>query len=150
MNPAMLMLVSTTISSAGSIIGGFSERAASELDAYNVETDMIRGKAEAIQRHNDRLETYRFNLSSNIAQFSSQGRDIGGADRSVSAFLERQKEVAASDTSRSDFMGAAEAAKSMAQAAAIRSEGRAKQFSAVVGAFTSMAGGLSDYQRVAK
>ncbi len=133
-----------------------------KTDAFNVETDVIRGKAEAIQRSNDRLEAYRVNLSSNIAQLAAQGRDIGGADRSVSAFLERQKEIAAGDVNRSDFMAEGEAARGMAQAGSLRSqasamnyeagairrEGRARQSAATISAFTTIGQGIYNYSKV--
>lgn len=142
-----MMLASTAVSAAGQIAAGNAARSAGELNAYNIETDRVRSQAEALQRHNDRLEQYRSNLSANIASFAAQGRDVG-ADRSVAAFLERQKQIAADDTARSDFMGAAQAAKLMQQATTERIEGRAKQTAATVGAFTSLASGLYRYGQV--
>lgn len=143
----LLMLASTAVSAAGQIAAGNAARKAGELNAYNIETDRVRSKAEALMRHNDRLEQYRSNLSANLAAFAAQGRDIGG-DRSVAAFLERQKQIATDDTRRSDFMGAAQAAKMMQQATAERIEGRARQQAATIGAFTSLASGLYNYSLI--
>ena len=146
MNP-LFMLASTAVSAAGQIAAGNAARKAGELNAYNIETDRVRSKTEALMRHNDRLELYRSNLSANLATFAAQGRDIGG-DRSVAAFLERQKQIATDDTRRSDFMGAAEAAKLMQQATTERVEGRARQQAATIGAFTSLASGLYNYSLI--
>lgn len=142
-----LQLGGSVLSAMGQMQAGRAQRRAAELNAYNIETDRERSKAEARMRHNDRLELYRSNLSANIASFAASGRDIG-ADRSVAAFLERQKEIAASDTARSDFMGQAEAAKMTAQAAATRAEGRAAMTAARIGAFTSLANGIYRYNTI--
>lgn len=138
------LLAATAVNVGGQLIAGGAARKASQLNAYMIETEKVMSETEALQRHNDRLEQYRSNLSANLAAFAAQGRDIGG-DRSVAAFLERQKQIAADDTARSDFMGAAQAMKLQQQATATRIEGRAKQVAATVGAFTSLANGLYRY-----
>lgn len=140
------VLASAALSFGGQLFGAKAARDAAKLNAYNIETQRIMSQAEAAQRHNDRLEQYRSNLSANLATFAAQGRDIG-SDRSVAAFLERQKEIAASDTARSDLMGFMEASKLQAEAAAVRMEGRAQQISGVIGAFTTLAGGIHRYQQ---
>lgn len=143
---SIMMLVSAGVSAGGQVMAGRSAKDAAELNAYNIETQKLVGETEAIQRHNDRLEQYRSNLSANIASFAAKGRDVG-QDRSVAAFLERQKEIASSDTTRSDFMGMMESLKASSEAAAVRSEGRAQQTSAMIGAFTTLVGGLYKYQQ---
>lgn len=142
-----LMLAATAVSAAGQMAAGQAAKKAADLNAFNIETDRVRSQTEALQRHNDRLEQYRSNLSANIASFAAMGRDIG-ADRSVAAFLENQRKIATDDTRRSDFMGAAEAAKMMQQARAERIEGRARQQAATIGAFTTLASGLYNYQQI--
>ena len=120
---------------------------AAELNAYNIETQKVVNDAEAVQRNNARIEQYSANLSANIAAFGAAGRDVG-ADRSVAAFLEKNKEVAGKDLQSSDFMAQMQAAKLTAEAAATRTEGRAAMASAVIGAFTSMASGINDYSKI--
>lgn len=143
-----LAIGSTLLGAAGTLGAGKAARRAAELNAYNIETERELSKAQTLQRHNDRLEQYRSNLSANIAAFSAMGRDIGGQDRSVAAFLEKQKRIAADDTARSDFMGMMDQMKMTAQAAATRTEGRAVQASATIQAFTSLAQGLYQYNVV--
>lgn len=142
-----LMAGSSAISALGQLQAGRSQRKSAELNAFNLETERERSQVEARQRHNDRLEQYRSNLSSNIAAFAAAGRDVG-RDRSVGAFLERQKEIAASDTARSDFMGMAEAAKLTAQAGATRATGYAAQRAATIGAFTTLATGIYRFNTI--
>ena len=144
---AALMLASSGVSAAGSLMGGMAQKNAAELNAFNIKTEKELGKAQALQQHNDRLEVYRSNLSSNIASFAAQGRDVA-ADRSVGAFLDRQQEIATDDTARSDFMAMMEGYKLDSQAAAVRAEGRAALTSGVMGAFTTLAGGLNQYMQV--
>ena len=144
---AALMLGSQGVSALGSIMGGMAQKKAAELNAFNIETEKELGKAQALQRHNDRLEIYRSNLSSNIASFAAQGRDVG-ADRSVGAFLDRQQEIATDDTARSDFMAMMEGYKADSQAAAVRTEGRAARNAGIISAFTTLAGGLNEYNQV--
>ena len=144
---SMLMLASTAASAYGQLHAGKAQKNAADLNAFNIESERERSKAEARQRSNDRLEQYRSNMSANIASFAASGRDIG-TDRSVGAFLQRQKEIAASDTARSDFMGQAQAAKLTAEAAATRAEGRAAMTAAKIGAFTSLASGIYRYGQI--
>jgi outer membrane murein-binding lipoprotein Lpp len=165
-----LLLAATAVSAGTQISGGISAARtakfnasqtefAGRLEAFNIETERKLSMTEAAQRHNDRLELYRENLSSNIASFAAAGRDVGGSDRTVAAFLERQKEVAAGDTNRSDFMAYIQSQKMMAEAisakaggqqraAAIRAEGKAAAISGVIGAFTTVAGGLHQYNMI--
>ena len=142
----MWMLLATAVSAAGQLAAGAGAKKTSELNAYNIETERELSKTEALNRHNDRLDQYRSNLSANIASFAAMGRDVG-AYRSVAAFLEKQKQVATKDTARSDFMGAMEAMKLTSQAAATRAEGRAQQASAMIGAFTTVLGGIHRYNQ---
>ena len=167
---AALFLASSAVSGAAQVAGGIGAARTAKfnawqtefsgrLDAFNIETERKLSNLEAAQRHNDRLELYRENLSANIASFAAAGRDIGGQDRSVTAFLQRQREVAAGDTSRSDLMANMASVKMMAQglsaaasgrqrAAAMRAEGRAAAISGAVGAFTTIAGGLYQYNQI--
>jgi hypothetical protein len=165
-----LLLAATAVSAGASIAGGVSANRtakfnawqtefAGRLEGFNIETERKLAMTEAAQNHNDRLQLYRENLSSNIAAFAAAGRDIGGQDRSVAKFLERQKEVAAGDTKRSDFMAQITSQKMQAEtlsakaggaqrAAAIRAEGRAAAISGVISAFTTAAGGLHQYNMI--
>jgi hypothetical protein len=171
MDPITMMFLGSTLASGGAQVAAglgaartakfnaWQTEFAGRLEAFNIESERKLSMAEAAQRHNDRLQLYRENLSSNIASFAASGRDVGGSDRTVAAFLERQKEVAAGDTNRSDFMAQIQSQKMMAEAesaraggqqraAAIRAEGKAAAVSAAIGAFTTVAGGLHQYNMI--
>lgn len=145
---AALMGLSSAVGAMGTLAAGQAQKSAAELNAFNIETQRSVNEAKARQNHNDRLEMYRNNLSANVASFASMGRDVSGVDRSVAAFLERQKEIASSDTARSDFMGAMESMTLTAQAAATRAEGRAAAQASRISAFTTMAGALYRYNQI--
>ena len=149
MSIQMLMLASAAVSAGGSILGGIGAKKSADLNAFNIETEKVMGEAEAAQRNNDRMELYRSNLSANIASFAAQGRDVG-SDRSVAAFLERQKEIATSDTARSDFMAMMQGLKLQSEAGAVRSEGRASMAAGFIDGFTTIAGGINRYNQVKK
>lgn len=140
-DPFTLLAFGSKVVQAGALrSAGKAAKQGAELDAFNTETEKKRSKVSALQRHNDRLELYRNNLSSNLAAF--RGRD----DASVKAFLDRQREVALEDTSRSDLMGMFEQAKLQQQATTIRVEGRAKQKAANIKAFTTLMSGMMEFQ----
>ncbi len=147
MDPITLMLLSSGVQAGGSLLGGLGAKAGADLNAFSLETEKRMSEAEAIQRNNDRMETFRSNLSANIAAFASQGRDVG-ADRSVSAFLDKQREIAVSDTARSDFMAMMQGMQLSQKAAATRQEGRASLVAGVTDAFTTMVGAKQRYDRV--
>ena len=141
----MIELIIAGVSAAAQISAGKAAKEAADLDAFNIDTQKVLSKTEAVTRHNQRLEQYRYNTKANIAAFAATGRDVG-SDRSVAAFLERQKQVATQDTARSDLMGYFEMMKMQQQATATRIEGRARQQAATIAAFTTMAQGIADYK----
>ena len=141
------MLASTGLSAFGKLMGGGAANEAAKLDAFNIETDRELGKAQAISNSNNRLEVYRQNMSTNIASFAASGRDVG-SDRSVSAFMQRQKEIVGKDLKANATMALMEANKATAQANAVRSEGKAAKQSATIGALTSIASGAFQYYDV--
>jgi hypothetical protein len=142
-------LIAAGISAFGQMAAGQAAQESAELDAFNTETQRELSKVETLQRHNDRLEQYRYNVKANISAFYAAGRDVG-SDKSVSAFLQRQKEVVAEDTGRSDLMGFFEQMKLQQQATTMRVEGRARKQAATIGAFTTMAQGIADYSSTGK
>ncbi len=165
-----LMLAATAVSAGAQVAAGYgaSQTAAFDswqaefqgrLNGFNIETERQLYMAEASQRSNDRLEMYRQNLSSNIAAFAAAGRDVGGQDRTVATFLDRQKQIAGEDVKRAATMAdlnsrklqaesLAATAEGLQRAAAIRREGEAQFISSVIGAFSTVAGGLYQYNQI--
>lgn len=131
----------TIFSIVSSVAGGFGQMKAAELEAYNLETQAISQraqdemqKAEAKQRATARVEEWQAATSTNIAQFSMT-RDIG-SDRSVQAFLEKQKETVGKDISRLGRQSQMQSMQAKGQAAAERRAGR----DAFIGSLFSAAG----------
>jgi len=141
----MWQLIAAGVGAAGMIAAGRAAEESARLDAFNIETQKGLAKTETLQRHSDRLEQYRYNTKANIAAFSAMGRDVQ-SDKSVSAFLNRQKQVALQDTQRSDLMGFFEQMKLQQQATTTRIEGRARRQSATISAFTTIAQATADFK----
>ena len=96
-----LFIATTLISAGGTILGGISAKQEAELTAFNIETQKRENKVLAMQQARARREEYDLATASNVAAFAAAGRDVG-TDRSVQAFLERQKEIIAQDLGRID------------------------------------------------
>ena len=145
----MSLLLAATIASTGlSVLGSFGAAKTARLEAgvnvANMEAQKAVSEAEARQRSADRMEMYNSNLSANIAQFAAQGRDVG-SDRSVKAFLERQKEIAGQDIGRSAFMGGIESMRRSSEAYAEQARGAGQARAYTMQAFTTAASGLQRY-----
>lgn len=139
-----LGLVSAGVSALASIAGGISARRTARLNAFNLGTERVLNEAEATQQSNMRMEAYRSNLSSNIATFAAAGREVG-LDRSVGAFLGKQKEVVGEDIKNMEFMKMMRSMKLTSQAHAAVREGRDAQTASYINAFTTMADGISKF-----
>lgn len=140
-------LISSGISAFGRMQAAQAQQEASRLNAFNTETDKVRAKIQAVQNHNDRLEQWKSNTSTNKAMFSAMGRDVS-SDASVKAYLNKQRDIVGEDTDRIDYMGQAQMAKLQQQATAMRVEGRAAMQAGRIGALTSIAVGINDYMTV--
>ena len=150
-----LQLLTMTLQAKSQLDEGKRAKNVANLNSYKLDTEKKMSEVESQQRHNDRLEQYKSNLSSNIAAFAATGRDLGDfrtpgrGTKSVSAFLNRQRDVATDDTARSDIIGRAQSLKYNQQMFAVRAEGQASLVASKYRAFTSVASGLSDMMKTA-
>lgn len=142
---ASIMLGSTAVSVFGQLLGGKAQQETAELNAFNIETETELGKAQARQMANARMDEYDQATSSNIALFAAAGRDIG-EDRSVKAFLDKQKEIVGTDIGRMQTQSQLEATRGMQQAAAERTSGRAARTASLFAAAQTAGSGLTKYQ----
>ena len=148
-----LQLLTMTLQAKSQLDEGKRAKNVANLNSYKLGTEKKMSEVESQQRHNDRLEQYKSNLSSNIAAFAATGRDLGDfrtpgrGTKSVSAFLNRQRDVATNDTARSDIMGRAESLKYNQQIFAVRAEGQASLVASRYRAFISVASGLNDMMK---
>lgn len=148
-NFAAMFLASSVVSAGASIAGGIGASRSSKLNAFNMRTQRIQNEAIAIQRANDRYGEFKLAESANRALLSGvSGRDIGGADRSVAAFLQRNRETAFTDIERMESQRAMESMNIEMQALAERRRGRDALVSGVVNAFTTMGSSMMQYDAI--
>jgi hypothetical protein len=141
-----IFLASSATSAFGQIQAGRAERLASQLTAFRTETEGELNKAMALQRANARREEYNQATSANIAAFSIN-RDIG-SDRSVEAFLNRQKEIVAQDLGRLDTQASFEVAKYKAAAATEIRRGKNAQRASLFSAVGTLGSSAYQYDQV--
>lgn len=142
----MWQLAFAAISAGGQLMAGKASRDAARLTAYNIETEKIANSAMATQQANARREEYDLATSANLAQFAAQGRDIG-SDRSVQAFLERQKEIVGKDIGRLGTQVQMENLKLGSEAAQERLRGSTAYTSSVFSAIGTIGEGIQRYQQ---
>jgi len=141
----LLMLASAGLSAGAQIAGGIGARRTAQLNAFNMETEAKLNKAQAMQMAQARMDEYEMASSSNIAAFAAAGRDIG-SDRSVKAFMERQKEIIGKDLGRMDTQAQFEQVQSRQQAAGERRAGRDAQTASLFSAADTLSSGIYKYQ----
>ena len=140
----MFQMIGTVLSAFSSIQAGAAQRRAEEAQALQYEQEKRQNKIETMQRHNDRMADYDAARAANLAWFTFAGRDIT-SDRSIKAFMDKQREVAFTDVARSDAQGYAEGAQLALQAQTARMRGRAAARAGVIKGMTTIASGLHKY-----
>jgi len=144
-----LFIASSIVSTVGGFAGAQGQAASAELNAFNIETQKVRNEGLAIQRANDRYRQFKLAESANRALLSgAMGRDIGGADRSVAAFLQRNRETAYRDLDRMESQKEMESLNYEIQAASERRRAGDIRASGFVNAFTSVTSTLMRYEQI--
>lgn len=143
----MAMIASSALSVFGQISAGVAQREASKLNAFQIKTDQALNKTQAMQMSRARKEEYDLATSANIAAFAAAGRDVG-SDRSVQAFLDRQKEIIAQDTSRIDQQIQFQNMKSKSAAMAERRRGDNALTASLFSAVGTASQGIYQYETV--
>lgn len=141
-------LLGAGISAYASIQAGKAKEDAARMDAFNTETEREQGEVFALQQAASRRYEYDLATEANVAMFYASGRDVG-SDRSVEAFLTKQKEIAATDLSRMDYQRQAESSARTREAMALRRGGRNARRASLLQAAGTMARGISDAQKTA-
>lgn len=141
-----LQIFGSALSAFSSIQQGNAARADAQRQAALYEQERQLNKLETLQRHNDRLNQYDAALATNTAWFAFLGRDA--SDRSVRAFLDKQRSVAYTDVARSDTQGFMEGQKLQMQGQLALSRGRAAQRASQLTALSSFTSGLYRYSQI--
>lgn len=136
-------LIGAAFSAFGSLQAGQAAAQQGRAQQAMYEQERRQNEIETLQRHNDRMAAYDSARASNLAWFAFSGRDP--SDRSVKAFLDKQRQVAYTDVARSDAQGFAEGAQLAFQGQMARASGRAKQQGYRIQALTTIASGLHNY-----
>jgi len=142
----MWQLIGAGISAYASIQAGKAKEDAARMDAFNTETEREQGEVLALQQAAQRRYEFDQATQANIAMFYASGRDVG-SDRSVEAFLAKQKEIAATDLSRLAEQRRMEASARTREAMALRRGGRNARRASLLQAAGTMARGISDAQK---
>jgi len=139
-------LIGAGISAMASLQAGAARQDAARMDAFNTETEREQGEVLALQQAAQRRYEYDLATEANVAMFYASGRDVG-SDRSVEAFLAKQKEIAATDLSRIDYQRQTESSARTREAMALRRGGRNARRASLYQAAGTMAQGISDYKK---
>jgi len=91
-----------------------------ELESRQFINEMFLGRAQAISRGNQRLAEMQQAENQNIAKFSAMGRD----DRSVDAFLKRNRELAGADLQAIERASELQVAKKITEASVAKKYGQ--------------------------
>lgn len=144
-----LFLISSAVSTVGGLMGAAGQAASARANAFNIETQKEMNDAAAMQRANDRYEQFKLAESANRALLGgAMGRDISGEDRSVAAFLKRNRESAFSDMDRMEMQRQMEGLNFDIQAASERRRASDVMMSGVVNAFSSAASTMMRYDMI--
>ena len=92
-------LIFSAISAVGQLAAGQAEKEEADLNAFNIKTDKKLNSVEADQVALSIKRDFDTAMEANIAALSATGRDVGSS-MTIKAFLEKQKEIAYEDISR--------------------------------------------------
>lgn len=143
---AGLQLFGSAISAFSAIQQGKAAKTQAYAEAQQYKAERQMNELQTQQRHNDRLASYNSALATNEAWFAFAGRDA--SDRSVRAFLDRQKEIAYTDLSRSATQGFMESEKLRYQSDLSILRGRNAYRAGMMSAASSITSGLFKYQQI--
>jgi hypothetical protein len=140
------IIIGATAQAGGALFAGISAKNEAKLTAFGIETERVQNKAAASQMAQARRAEYDAATSANIAAFSAAGRDIG-SDRSVKAFLDKQKEIMGEDIGRIQTQTRAEDLAAIQRAFAVRREGKQALVASLFEATAAAASGASQYSK---
>ena len=139
-----IQLIAAGISAIGQIAAGDAEKKAADLNAFQIKTDKVLNKAQALQVSRARQDEYDLATAANIGAFYAAGRDVG-SDRSVQAFLERQEEIVGQDLGRIARQENTQAMKAELASMAEKRRGRNAYTASLFNAAGTMAQGIYEY-----
>lgn len=148
MNPAMIMAISSGVSAIGTLAAGIGAKKTAELQAFNIQTESILSRAQAIQQSRLRNEELKEAFATADAFFMGvAGRDI--SDPSIQAMKRREMETTGEDISDIEMMSRLNQLKYKTEALATKRRGRQSLISSIFKAGTTAATAYYDYKDTA-
>lgn len=142
---AELQLIATGLSVFSSISGGRSARNQAAFEQKQLEFQAKQDEVVSIQRINQRNEVFAANEAINRATFFS-GLNRDPSDRSVKAFMKKQKEIAGKDVGQIEAQTFIQASQTRLASAAAGARGRSAFQASLLGAGSAVASGLFRYE----
>lgn len=141
-------LISAGISAIGAISAGAAAKRTSELKAFNIETESVLSRTQALQQSRIRNNELKEALATADAFFMGvAGRDI--SDPSIQAFRKKEMETTGDDISDIEMMSRLNQLKFKTEALAERRRGREAYRASLFKAASTMASAYADYQDTA-
>lgn len=134
------------------MLAGKAAESSAELNAFNIETQMVNAEAETQEKMNARLYEYRSNLSTNVAALFTTGRDVDpyapSKTSSVGAFLKENKNIAGKDVKAAAHLGQQKSLASQMAMSAELARGRAAATSGFITGLSTMTKGIQRYNDI--
>lgn len=143
---AALQAIGTVVSVYSTIQQGRAVQEEAQREASLYQAERKTNELQTLQRNNDRMSAYNAALATNTAWFAFAGRDA--SDRSVQAFLNRQKEIAYTDLSRSSTQGFMEDEKLRYQRDLTLVRGQTAKQQSYISAASTITSGLFKYEQI--
>jgi len=141
-----LQIAGTLLSAASAIQGGKAAAQEAAFNRYQLQLQARQTKIEATQRSNQRLRELASAQSSNLAFMGLLNRDPN--DRSLKAFMDRQKEIAYKDSDEIQSMGMMKASQQIMSANMQAVKAKNALQAGYLGAASSIVSGLYRYQQI--
>lgn len=135
-----IQIAMTGLSALSSIQEGKARASEASFNAKQLEQSAKQSEIEGLQRANIRMREYETAKSANTAFTAFLSRDV--SDRSMKAFMDRQKEIAFSDVAAVETQSRAEVSQSRTMASMERAKGRTATTAGFLGAGTAIATGF--------
>jgi len=146
MNPAMIMAIAGGVQTVGTILGGIGAQKTAQLRSFDIKTESILSRTQALQQSRIRNDQTKEALSVVQGVFAAAGRDEDG---STKAFREKELEVSGEDISDIEVMSFLNQLKYKGDAAATRRKGRESLFASILKAGSTAASTYSDFKDTA-
>jgi len=143
MDPVTIMAIAGGVQTVGTILGGIGAQKASQLKSFDIKTESILSRTQALQQSRIRNNQTKEALSVVQGVFAAAGRDV---DPSTKAFRKKELEVSGEDISDIEVMSFLNQLKYKSDAAATRRKGRESLFASILKAGSTAASTYSDFK----